>query len=279
MKFARIPEATCVSVPARVLLYGQTGKEMNMPTQGQRQGWKWLVGLGLVTVYGLIASPASFAQNNRKFCGEDYVIDCEERRKERSDCDEGKSRSDCDERRTEGGTVGSKCDMQNICRISEKPDVVVAFTVERMLIDCELDVLPEKLIIRSCHFMHEEEKDGGKVVTAFAVNVEDVDPTSIRLDICPRSDCAENLADFHAFQSNGLRPLSVDKCDTSCKEIVLNYNAKALLERGCGPCKRTLGVIGQLKKRAEAIPLKGETKTLPVGQAFIRGMEEVVCSP
>jgi hypothetical protein len=206
-------------------------------------------------------------------CKEDpqYVIDCEE---------------------------GSKCLVTDSkCRIQGKPDVIVTLTVERMLIDCKLDVLPANLptrerhrvIVRSCAFVHEEEKDGVKVVTEFAVKVEDVDLPSIRLHPCLIwPDCVEDLAEFNAFQGNGLRQkeaqlLSV-ACDkefagffgTQCQVLVLSYDEQALLKRGCGTCVRTLGVIGQLKTDAKAISRKGGT--LEVGEAFIRGLDVVACS-
>jgi hypothetical protein len=238
-----------------------------MPIPGQRKAWKWLVGFVLVTVYGLIAAPASFSQtliclDNEK--EPTYII--EEDKPDPS--------------------------QPSKCKIDEKPDITVEVSVGRTPVDCVLDIHPPVLhpggghkhsvILKDCVLLHERGK-------GLRVDVAQVVLNTVLLNTCDRwPDCLDEPEDFDDFQ-DGVSPEegALRNCHRSlgqrCEAFEFRFNTEELFNLGCKSAsstsilaKRKLAVIGELQGGAKAIAKDGKT-SVDVGGAFVRGLDAVVC--
>jgi hypothetical protein len=250
-----------------------------MPIPGRRKAWKWLVGLVLVAVYGLTASPASFAQDEEEGCKE-YAIECP---KDNPQCECPKDNKEC-----------QPSDNLSKCGIPETPedaDIRVTLTVERTFVDCAFDILPPALhasgqprhsaMLKDCALVNERWK-------VFRVDVAQVELQTVRLNTCDGwPACLNDLAAFDAFQASGLAPRegSLRDChshsDRHCAALEFRFDEEQLFMLACGtsrPSVRKLAVIGELQPDAKAIARDGR-KSVDVGGAFVRGLDTVVCLP
>lgn len=252
-------------------------RRMNMPTQGRRKAWQWLVGWVLAALYGLTASPASFAQ---------IRIVCQ---------DNDKFPTFIIQEKAERPT--------SQCQISESPEVnKVEVEVKSTIVDCGLELTPSpkgdqlKATLKDC--AHVVLENG--LTKVFMVDVADVKPATLLLNQCAPSTmktlpgCPEILnawseqqkdEDFEAFkkfQASGKYPERVrlqqpDECDETfdalCNQLVLRYDLSE--SKICGTSSGTssgvfVAVIGHL--RADTKAIAEDRSKLEVSRAFIRGV-------
>jgi hypothetical protein len=227
-----------------------------MPSQGRQKACKWLVGLVLAAVYGLTASPASFA------------LVCEE---------------------VVGGCADFEIEGNGTCSPLIVPDVCVTISLELMFFDCALDILPNDLltigqndelsvILRQCVLEFDINEngqiDGDREV--FIVNVAQwVQLSTVRLNKCNVWPlCLDDSEQFRLFQNTGLPPTSGSP---QGNQLELHYNEQPLFNLVCGiPPIYTLAVIGKLSPGATATAVQG-SNTLLVGGAFVRGSHTMGC--